>query len=520
MTEQGRLASIIRRRPKGGWAACLLALAAGCALPLSLAPFDLWFAGLLSISALVALLDGARLRQAALRGYLYGIGMYGVGVSWIYVSIHEHGGASPPLAVFLVALFVLFMALFTALQAWLYVRFLRGGPLGSLAAFPALWVAQEWVRSWLFSGFPWLLAGYAYIDHPLVHWAPIFGVMGISFITVFTAAALFRALHPLFGGPPQTRMERYVTLAALLLLWPGAYVAGAVHWVEPTGRSLRVSAVQGNVAQDSKWSARMRQPILDLYRTETLALPDSDLIVWPEAAITIPLERASPYLDPLAAWARARGITLVTGILSLDPASDRFYNAVVALGAGKGVYHKRALVPFGEYVPLEALLRGLITFFDLPMSHTLEGDARQPGLRAGDLTISTSVCYEVVYPELVRKAVENPDLLLTVSNDTWFGASIGPLQHMQMARMRAVENGRYLVRATNNGVTAIVDTRGRFTARIPQFSRGVLKGRVEVMRGATPYSRFGLWPILALCAVALTGQLWLRHHARFKGWID
>jgi apolipoprotein N-acyltransferase len=205
--------------------------------------------------------------------------------------------------------------------------------------------------------------------------------------------------------------------------------------------------------------------------------------------------------------ARETNTTVITGIMSRDPSTGSYFNSVIALGEGRGIYHKRRLVPFGEYVPLEDLLRGLIQFFDLPLSSTASGPDTQPALIAGRYRISTSICYEVVYPELVRTSVADADLLITLSNDTWFGESIGPDQHMQIARMRALENGRYLIRATNNGITAIVDSRGTVSATIPRFTPGVLQGSVQVMTGETPFSRWGTWSILVVC---LLGLIWQR----------
>jgi apolipoprotein N-acyltransferase len=232
-----------------------------------------------------------------------------------------------------------------------------------------------------------------------------------------------------------------------------------------------------------------------------------DLIIWPEAAITLFAHQADDFLDEMAARARAGGSTLVAGIpaFELDPVSREgvFRNTAIAIGKGEGRYVKRRLVPFGEYVPLENLLRGVIEFFDLPMSHARPGERQQPLLKADGWQLAMAICYEVIYPELVRVLAGDADLIVTISNDAWFGDSIGPLQHMQMARMRALENGRYVLRSTNNGVTAIVAADGRIRAQIPQFEPGVLVGDFEVMVGTTPYGRFGHLPVLAVALVLL-----------------
>ncbi|MDH4041784.1 MAG: apolipoprotein N-acyltransferase, partial [Gammaproteobacteria bacterium] len=195
--------------------------------------------------------------------------------------------------------------------------------------------------------------------------------------------------------------------------------------------------------------------------------------------------------------------TLFVGAPYLAEQGDGYFNSVIAVGQGEGVYHKQHLVPFGEYVPLERQLRGLIAFFDLPMSAFSSGPPDQPPLRAGAYRVAPFLCYEVVYPELVARSARNSDLLLTISNDSWFGKSIGPLQHLQMAQMRALENGRYMIRGTNNGVSAIIDQRGQIVARTDQFVEATLTGDVEVMLGNTPFGTFGVTPVIAGCGVAL-----------------
>ncbi len=202
--------------------------------------------------------------------------------------------------------------------------------------------------------------------------------------------------------------------------------------------------------------------------------------------------------------------TLITGIPFRPEGQQRYHNSIMALGSGEGVYLKQRLVPFGEYVPLEEQLRGLISFFDLPMSAFSPGPADQPPLRAGAFRIAPFICYEVVYPDLVASGARNADLLITISNDSWFGNSIGPLQHLQMAQMRALENGRYMIRGTNNGISAIIDHRGRITARTGQFVEESLSGKVEVMLGETPFSSFGSRPIIVGSGVALL-LMWLMY---------
>lgn len=468
-------------------------------MPLALAPFDLWPLAFASTGLLFWLLSHEGSPGPFLVGWWYGVGRYAIGVSWVYVSIHEHGNASPALAGFLVALFVTGLALFPAVAAWLYGRFVRGGDaLADAFGFAAIVVGLEWALTWVLTGFPWLMLGYSQLDTVLRHWAPVGGVLTVSLMVALAGAVMVVAIVD--------ARRRWAALAVVLLPWILGAALSLPRWVSPRS-SGSVALVQGSIPQEIKWARSSVPTILDRYRQLTAPHWGRDLIIWPEAAITLFAHQAGTYLEEMASAARRSGSTLVTGLpaYELDPVSGDgiFRNTAVAIGMGEGRYVKRRLVPFGEYVPLEPLLRGLIEFFDLPMSRARSGDAVQPLLTAGERRLAMAICYEVVYPELVRVQAEEADLIVTISNDAWFGRSIGPLQHMQMARMRALENGRFLLRGTNNGVTAIVDSGGRVVGRIPQFEPGVLTGEFQVMTGTTPYARLGHRPVLVVGLVLL-----------------
>ena len=476
----------------------IIALLSGAMLPLALAPFDAWPVAIISLAALLFTLDLKHTRTIFLRYYLFSVGMYGVGASWIFVSINVYGGASYLLAGFLVLFFVLSYSLTSLIAALVHVNVSN-----RLIAFPAIWVFLEWFRSWFLTGFPWLYVGYSHLDSPLAGYAPIWGVFGLSFFTALSAVLLYGL-----------RRNWPINLIILGGIWGGgSFIASQLEWVEPTGQIASVAAVQGNIEQQSKWRRESVGPILKTYVDLTEDAWGADIIVWPEAAITIFRENATLVLQELSNRGKKSGSTLILGIPARD-SEGYFQNAAVAVGAGSGAYEKRQLVPFGEYVPLENLLRGLITFFDLPMSHNRAGPDDQEPLIAGDWRLSLSICYEVVYPELVRLTVDSPDLLVTISNDTWFGESIGPKQHLQMARMRAAENGRDMIRVTNNGVTALIDHRGRVQSELALNVPGVLKGEVSIMKGQTPYHQFGQWPVVVLCLIVLVILVGKRYFVR------
>ncbi len=476
----------------------LLAPLAGAMITLSLAPFDLWPAGLLGCALCAWLLCTCSPRQALWRGWLFGLGLFGSGVSWVYVSIHVYGYASAPLAAALTALFCAALALFHALFAWIYVRFLRMLPGGMLIGFPVLWVLFEWLRSWVFTGFPWLFLGYAHVDTWIAGWAPVLGVYGLSFICALTASCLFLAWR---SRQPVACITYAVIVATL---WGGGGVLKPIQWVANASETpLRVALYQPNIPQEHKWDPAWYEPILYQLRDASNDYFGSDILVWPEAAIPGYYERARSFLEPIALRARAEETALISGIPLRGQGEGVYHNSIMVLGHGEGTYHKRRLVPFGEYVPLERWLRGLIQFFDLPMSSFSPGPEQQKPLRAGAYRVAPFICYEIVYPDQVARGARDADLLITISNDSWFGKSIGPLQHLQIAQMRALETGRYLVRGTNNGVSAIIDHRGRIVARTEQFVETMLVGEAQVMLGQTPFGSFGSTPIIAACGAGL-----------------
>ena len=478
-------------------AAPALALLCGALLPLTLAPFGWWPLGLVSIGGWFWLLN-SNPRQAAATGFAFGIGKFGVGVSWVYVSMRLYGGAAVPLAVFLVALFVAGLSLFTLLQGWLYGRVAGGrGALLKAALFAAVWVLFEWLLTWFLTGFPWLYPGHAHIETPLRHLVPVGGVSLASLGIVLTSVFLVTALA--------SRRLPVPALVFAALPWLGAYAASHFDWVRP-GSAHSVALVQGNVDQSVKWEPGQRAAIVDRYLGMTEAHWERDLIVWPEAAITLFEHQAGDVLAALDERGEQAGAALVLGIPTAErtPGGDwLIYNSALATGTGNGRYAKRRLVPFGDYVPFENLLRGLIRFFDLPMSGFRPGPWQQGLLNLGIGRAAVGICYEIAYADLMRRSARGADVLVTLSNDTWFGNSIGPPQHMQIARARALENGRWLLRGTNNGITGIVDHRGRVSGSLPRFEAGVLTGEFQVMRGETPYSRHGDGWLVGLCFAGL-----------------
>ncbi len=483
---------------KQGWSGDLLAMLAGALITPSLAPFNLWPLGIASCALLVWLLTDLTPKQAAKRGWFYGFGLFGAGTSWVYVSIHVYGYAPVPLAAFLTLMFSAGLGIFTSVTFYCYARWIRDQASGQLLGFAAIFVLGEWWRSWFLTGFPWLYVGYGHIDTPLAGWAPVGGIYALGFIVALTGAVISQGLQQKKLMPRQVLM--------IVALWLGGFLLNTINWTIPNDQpAVKVAMVQANIPQEIKWNRDQYQATLKRYKQTSAALwAENDIVIWPEAAIPSYYQYAKPFFTIMGDRARQHNTSLITGIpyLEQDEAGNKDrYNSIMAFGDGDGLYHKQRLVPFGEYVPLEDILRGLIQFFDMPMSNFSAGAEGQAGIKAGELTLAPFICYEIVYPELVTQWLPQADMLITISNDAWFGGSIGPLQHLEMAQMRALESGRYLLRSTGSGVSAIVNQRGQIVVRGGQFTEEVIKGEARGFQGATPFSLSGSWPILGLCFV-------------------
>lgn len=471
--------------PTGRWAS-FLALAGGMLLPFAFAPFAVWPLAILLPALLLWLWQGQSPRRAAWLGLLFGLGLYSVGISWVYVSLHHYGHAPVAFAALATLLLILLMALYPALTGYLLARWgPRPGPACWLLAVPALWALLEWVRSWLFTGFPWLALGYSQIDSPLGGLASSLGVFGVSWAVMVSAGLLLLLIQSNGRG-------RLLWGGAGLILWAGAWVLGQAVWTEPAGDRLRISLVQGNIAQDQKFEpgelARTLRLYLDLSRQ---AAANSAVIIWPETAIPIFYQDAQEFIDYVQAEARRTGVDFMIGVPSGSWDTGVFHNSIISLGRSVGFYHKRRLLPFGEYLPARFVFNIFHRFVDIPMADFSSGRADQALLQVAGYPVGTSICFEAVFGSEIRLSLPEASFLVNVSNDAWFGDSLAPHQHLQIARMRAREAERYMARATNTGISAIIDSRGRVTARSGLFRTEVLQGEVGLRRGATPYVRLG-----------------------------
>jgi len=492
------------------WPADLLVLVAGAVLPLAFAPFGWWPLALLALAVLVSLTLHAGTGRSLWRGYLFGLGWFGVGVSWVYVSIRLFGNATTGLSIAITGLLILVLSLYPVLIIWLVRRLSAGGQrTGLLLVFPAAFTLVEWLRGWLFTGFSWLEPGYAFIDTPLALLAPLTGVMGMTFVVVLTAGLLVMVL-----GREFRTGDRLFGLALIAMIWGTCLLVDLPHYSRPSGEPLKVALMQGNIPQHRKWLPEERTPTLAMYRAMTEQHWDRDIIVWPETAVPAFEDQVTDYINAMHYASQLSSTTLMTGIVTRESHGERYYNALIALGnadrGAESVYAKQHLVPFGEYLPLKALLDPLLDFLEIPMSDFSAGDRKKPVIAAGRYMAGASICFEAAFGEDIRTALPEAHYLVNISNDAWFGDSLAPHQHLQKARMRALETGRYLLRSTNTGISAIIEPDGRVQAMSRQFEREILTGSIQPMQGSTPFVRLGYWPVLGISFLILLGSGWLR----------
>ena len=482
-----------------------LSLIAGVAMVFAYAPFNQWWLSFIALASWAYLINQKPVKQATTASYFFGLGWFGAGISWVHVSIDQFGGMPLIASLTLMLLLCAYLALFPALAAYLAARFSTGKTL-NLLLLPSTWLFSEWLRSWLLTGFPWLSIGYTQINSPLATLAPIIGEVGISFVLMLTIVCTILLL---------SNKQRILPISLLSSCIIAVVISGQLSFVKPTGETKSVALVQGNVAQELKWRPEQEWPTMLKYMDLTRTNYGADIVVWPESAIPKVEPLAGEFLDMANSAAAFNNTAIITGIINYNFESKEYFNSLIVLGkqnasddSGSYFYpnsnrfYKHHLLPIGEFVPFQEWLRPIAPFFNLPMSSFTRGDYIQPNLVANGVVIAPLICFEIAFPEqLLANFTEQTDMLLTVSNDAWFGTSHGPHQHMEIAQMRALEFGRPLVRSTNTGITAAVDHNGEFIARIPQFEQQVLTADVALVSGETPFSQYQRYPAFLLAAL-------------------
>ncbi len=488
----------------------LLVVIAGVLNALSFAPYNWWPLGMLGFTILFWVWLVSDRSSAAWYGFIYGLGLFGVGISWIYISINTFGGMPPVIAGLCVFILVVFLSIFVALTGWLQACFSAWHPTVRLAfLMPTILILFEWLRGWLFTGLPWLSTGYAYLDTPLSNYAPIGGVYLVGIIVLVSVGVLVAVIRQTSKGN---------ALLALLfgLVWAGGWLLNQTTWTTARGNPVSVAVIQNNVPLLQKWDAAAGNRIIAGYMEQSQAHRDVDLIVWPEAAVPA-------YLDNLSEgfWRDLENhpADFIFGVLHRDKPEEvgKLYNSVAAAAAPQRVtiYHKQHLVPFGEYLPLPDLLGPLRKMLDIPMSDFSAWEQPQRPLTAAGNQFAVSICYEDAFPQNWREQVAPSGIFVNVSEDAWFGNSFAPHQRLQMARFRSRESERPMIRSSNNGLSSLINWKGGIDTRAPQFVQHVVTGSVQPRTGVTPYILFGEKPVLTLVGLLLVlGLLFGRSRSR------
>ncbi|MDP2903385.1 MAG: apolipoprotein N-acyltransferase [Methylovulum sp.] len=486
------------------------ALIAGVLFTLSFAPFNFAYLAPLALMVLFASWQNVTAWRALLRGYLFGLGSFGFGVSWVYISIHDFGGAGVLSAGAITALFVAFWSLFPAFTAFLAVKMDAGKKL--LMA-PIIWILVEYFRGvLLLNGFPWLLGAYSQLATPLSGYVPLVGAYGTGFLLVLSASAGVMILQ---------RRNLRLPLGALLgVVWLAGGLLKTVVWTDAVGDPIRVSMIQGNISQDQKWRPENRLNTLLLYKKLTEEHWDSDVVIWPETAIPAYLSEVEEFfLTPLNLAAQQHGTDLIVSLPIAGSAEDEIYNGVITLGSERGIYRKNHLLPFGEYMPWQPVSGFILKQLKIKLGDFTPGGNRQPLLKAAGYPFITSICYEDAFGDAGIAGLPDAAYLVNVTNDGWFGNSLEPHQHLQIAAMRALETGRFMLRSTNTGATAVIAPNGKIIRQAPLFETRVLTEPITPMGGMTPYARWGDKPIIVVLAVMLLGLLaWNRRVVNDKRW--
>ncbi len=490
----------------------LVALLLGAIHACSFAPWNLPWLQVLALSALFAV--GARAesaKRAALLGFAFGMGWFGVGISWVYISMHVYGLMPAVLAGAATAAFCAYLAAYPALALGVAHRLFSNVVWRLALGLPALWMIAEWLRGSVFTGFPWLASGYAHTDGPLAGWAPTLGMYGITLMAALLAGAVSLLTLP-------RRRYRWAAMVAVIVV-AGGWWGRMQSWTAPTGSPLSVRLVQANVPQNLKFEpdgiARAFTAHLELMQGQEGQTKSVDLVALPESIFPVPMQHVPPsYLQTFRDFAQQRKTAVIYGVFLEEPRGNYFNSAVGYSPDDPNLrrYSKRHLVPFGEFIPPG--FRWFVDLMKMPIGDQQRGATAQPLALRGQ-QVAVNICYEDLFGAEIIDAWHAggpaPTLMLNISNLAWFNDSLALPQHLQISRMRALETQHPMLRATNTGATAIIDARGEVAAQLPYLTAGALDGTVQGYEGTTPYIRYGNWPALLLACLLIVAALLKRN---------
>lgn len=487
----------------------LLAFLLGAFAVLGFAPFYFFPATIIALIGIVYLFAKAPSAKATfMLGFQFGLGLYTVGIYWIYISLHDFGGMPWWFAGFCTFCLCAFMALFPALVGYLSKR------IGYLSISTAiLWGLSDWIRSWIFTGFPWLTIGYSQVPHsPLAGYMPIIGVYGVSTISVGIAACIGIWLANKHQ-PTNTTWRRNVITAITLFIAIGS-ILKVVPWTSPIGEPFSASLIQGNIPQAIKWSPDAAQSTIDQYVAMTTS-SQADLIVLPETALPVIASQLDPAIkEELSTHAKQHNSNVIVGMVDYNRNTQEYFNSAFSFGsATTQTYSKNHLVPFGEFIPLKQMLGWIYRdWLNMPLSDLSRGGAQQQPMLLNNQKVAVNICYEDVFGEEIISQLPEATVLVNISNDAWYGQSYAADQHMQFSQGRALETGRMVLRSTNTGATAMIDQHGYVLAHAPHDTTTTLNVTAQGYKGTTPYVLWGNWLFIILSFVLIVGLLIKQRH--------
>lgn len=513
--------------PTGLSAQLLIALLTGAVGVGAFAPFYHWPLALISLFFLFVLWKQSKTTWRAFScGFAWGLGLFGAGVSWIYVSLHVYGHMPAILAGLATLLFCGYLALYPALAGvayrWVSTRSALSPTVALVVLMPACFVMFEYLRGWVVSGFPWLTMGYTQtpggeIAAQLRGYAAVVGVFGISWLLALTVG-VGMLLLPRASGVVLSKRARAASYLLLISIWGLGALLTRYEWTESSGAPLKVALLQGNVDQDLKWRDEERMPTLVNYH-QLVTASQAKLIVMPETALPDFLDRIpADFTESLKRHALQNGADILLGapLVERPGGADAPYhlaNSAVSIGVSPTQrYDKRHLVAFGEFVP--PMFSWVYRWLKIPLADFSPPADAPRAMQIGGHKIAVNICYEDAFGAEIAAQLPDAELLVNMSNMAWFGRSLAPGQHAQLSQMRAMETGRWMLRATNTGATAAINEKGVIVQELPIFTRDTLEVKAQPMKGATPYSRWRDAPALAILVICLLSTIALRNAAR------
>lgn len=472
----------------------------GLLLPFSFAPFHYPIFALIVLALFYHGLTSPPRKKPFLHGLVFGLGFFGLGTSWIYISIHDYGHLNSILSATITFVFLLYLSLFTAVMAMLFTRLSKKTTvIWHPLLFAALWTLSEYLRAILFSGFPWLLIGIGQIDAPTHLLLPVVGVFGVSFLTCLSASFFSKTIF----SKGLSRLYNALIFTGLLLT---PLIFSQQKWIHEEKPSLSVAVIQANLSMRDKWDENLFWQLLSRYEKNINALLGTQLIVMPESAIPLPTTYLHEFFGDLQQKAKKANSAILLGIPQPTSINENdYYNALISLGNAKGNYLKQHLVPFGEYIPV--MLNPVMRLLDIPDANLQAGKNNQTLIQVQKHPVATLICYELAYGDLLRHQLPKAQWIVSIVDDGWFGHSLAMYQQQQIAQVRSLQAGRYQVLSNNDGLSSIINTKGQIVASLPAFSAGILKASLNPATGTTPWVYWGDEPTMIVCLVLLIAAL-------------